>query len=395
MPQLPPLDRARGCLLGLAIGDALGAPLEGLSAQQIRAHYGIVADYVDGARAWKKKPYRWRMPGLYSDDTQQALALCDVLLEHGRIEADRLADLYLRLATPKGSYVGAHRGVGRSFRLVLGELERGVSPRQTGQVSAGIGAAMRIAPLGLYFGDDDADELFTSVMAASLMTHRDIRSLAGAMAVAHAVRRMANGELRNPSLLLWLAADVARSEDRIAALYGDVVTSLRTHPRSLSRSIAHAESLLDLPRDRALAALVEEANRHGAEPTCKRATMGFPPACIPTCLYLLLTTDSFEEAIIEVINLGGDADTTGAILGALLGAHYGIDSIPDRWLARLQNREGIKLRADALVRRSALGLAIPDLVDKEHELSAMEGACRERLLAHSQNGGDLGANRRL
>ena len=74
MPQLTRMDRARGCLLGLAIGDALGAPLEGLSAQQIRAHYGLVDDYVDGARAWKKKPYRWRMPGLYSDDTQQALA---------------------------------------------------------------------------------------------------------------------------------------------------------------------------------------------------------------------------------------------------------------------------------------------------------------------------------
>ena len=74
MPQLTRLDRVRGCLIGLAVGDALGAPLEGLSAQQIQAHYGIVDNYVDGALAWKKKPYRWRMPGLYSDDTQQALA---------------------------------------------------------------------------------------------------------------------------------------------------------------------------------------------------------------------------------------------------------------------------------------------------------------------------------
>src|SRR5262245_54260390 len=95
MPQLPPLDRARGCLLGLAIGDALGAPLEGLSAQQIRAHYNVVVDYVDGARAWKKKPYRWRMPGLYTDDTQQALAIADVLLEQSRVDPERLAKLYV------------------------------------------------------------------------------------------------------------------------------------------------------------------------------------------------------------------------------------------------------------------------------------------------------------
>ena len=93
MRQLSRMDRARGCLLGLAIGDALGAPLEGLSCQQIRAHYGLVDDYVDGARAWKKKPYRWRMPGLYSDDTQQAMALSDVLLECRRIDLDRLDPL--------------------------------------------------------------------------------------------------------------------------------------------------------------------------------------------------------------------------------------------------------------------------------------------------------------
>src|SRR5947209_11185389 len=137
MPQLNRIDRVSGCLLGLSVGDALGAPLEGLSAQQIRAHYGQVDDFVDGARAWKKKPYRWRLPGLYTDDTQQALALADVLLECGGVDPDRLAALYLGLATPKGAHLGAHRGIGRSFRAVLAELERGVSPRQTGQTSAG------------------------------------------------------------------------------------------------------------------------------------------------------------------------------------------------------------------------------------------------------------------
>src|SRR6185437_4180726 len=124
-----------------------------------------------------------------------------------------------------------------------------------------------------------------------------------------------------------------------------------------------AESLLEMPRERALTAPIEEANRHGAEPACKRATMGFPPACIPTCLYLLMTTDSFEEALIDVINLGGDADSAGAILGAMAGAHYGVRAIPERWLARLHNREALDLRARALDRRSADELRIPDLLE--------------------------------
>jgi ADP-ribosylglycohydrolase len=237
--------------------------------------------------------------------------------------------------------------------------------------------------------------MFAAVMAASLMTHRDIRSLAGAMAVSHAVRRLSAGAQRDPSFLFRLAADVAREEERILAEHAGSVTSLEQYGRSLSRAIANVESLLESPRDRALAALVEEANRHGADPVCKRATMGFAPACIPTCLYLLLTTDGYEEAITEVINLGGDADTTGAILGALAGAHYGVAAIPHRWLEGLQNREAIDLRARALHRRSNVGLNIPDLIDTEHDLSARGGACRESLLTHSQNGGDRGANHRL
>jgi hypothetical protein len=251
---------------------------------------------------------------------------------------------------------------------------------------------MRIAPLALYYAVEP-EAMFEAVMAASLMTHRDIRSLAGALAVAHAVRRLAAGARRIPAFPLWLAADVARAEDLIATRYADQVGSLGAHGHSLSRAIARVEGLLEGSRDRALSALVEQANRHGADPWCRRPTMGFPPACIPTCIYLFLTTDSFEEAIIDVVNLGGDADTTGAILGALAGAHYGVHAIPERWMAGLQNRDGIEARAIALARRSADGLNIPDLVETERMLTDLEEASRDELLA-SHPGGDLGANRR-
>ncbi|WP_169972639.1 ADP-ribosylglycohydrolase family protein [Tautonia rosea] len=386
MPLSTFLDRARGTLLGLAVGDALGAPLEGLSPQQIRAHYGSVVDYVDGARAWKRKPYRWRLPGLYTDDTQQALALTETLITRGTVDADHLATIYLDLANPRNGHAGAHRGIGRSFRLVLDELERGRPPLECGQDSAGIGAAMRIAPAAIAFLDDP-DGLFDAVMTASLMTHRDIRSLSGAVAVASAVRRLLTLEPRSASLLFRVAADVATAETRIAEQYGHLVDSIDEHGRSLSRAIANVESLLDLPRPEALAVLVEEANAHGARPVCKRPTMGFPPACIPTCFYLLLTTESLEEALIDVVNLGGDADSTGAILGALAGAHYGLDALPDRWLDGLRNRQGIDLRAQALALGSAQGLEIPDLIAIERHMSLEESNYRERLLAANQRGG--------
>ena len=189
---------------------------------------------MDGVQAWKRKPYRWRMHGLYSDDTQQALALCDVLLDYRRVDPERLADLYLALMTPKGSFVGAHRGIGRSFRQVLAALERGVPAHLTGQPTAGIGAAMRIAPVPLYFGDE-IGPMFDAVMAASLMTHRDIRSLSGALAVAHAVRRLAAGEPRDPSLLFRVASDLVKDEKQIAASYGDIVHQARPARRAVCR----------------------------------------------------------------------------------------------------------------------------------------------------------------
>jgi ADP-ribosylglycohydrolase len=498
------------------VGDALGAPLEGLSAQQIKAHFGRVKNYVDGVQSWKRKPHRWRLKGLYTDDTQQALALCDVLVEHGRVNEKKLADLYLAMAkttcvdekieagsapedqlsdsldiddpftglfppiwnktvsrarsnspkierhdgdacpTPEGiiryvvgllddpdraeldahlkscgdcqievgalrdafktslretasnlteslvvpdryvlPFAGAHRGIGRSFRRVLAALQSGVPAQLAGRGSdAGIGAAMRIAPVSLYFGDD-RDSLFESVMAASLMTHHDIRSLSGAMAVAHTIRRLVAGEPLDPSLLLWVASDLAKDEKRISEEYADVVIKIGEHAGCLSRTIAYTESVLDQPRDRALAALVEEANRHGADPPCKRPTQGFPPVCIPACLYLLMTTDSFEEAVADVVNLGGDADTAGAILGTMAGAYYGVDSIPRRWLENLQNREGIEARALALARGSDAGLQIPDLVQTERQLSLREAAWREDLIGQLTAAGDMGRNRRI
>ena len=121
--------------------------------------------------------------------------------------------------------------------------------------------------------------------------------------------------------------------------------------------------------------------------------MGFPPALIPTCLYILLTSDTLDDALIEVVNLGGDADSAGAILGALAGASHGIGAIPRRWLDGLANRDGIDARAVALAGRRD-DPSIPDLVETERVLSVREDACRDALRATLQNGDDLGANRR-
>lgn len=394
--QVKSISRGRGCLLGLAAGDALGGPLEGLTAQQIAAGYRVVEDYVDGTLTWRKKPFRWRLKGLYTDDTQQALAVADTLLAKGKLDSGYLADLYLELAAPKGSYMGSHRAVGKSFRKVLAELQRGVPAESSGQLSAGIGATMRVAPIALYYADDP-DAMFRAVMSAGLMTHRDIRSLAGALGVAFALRRIFLGAERNPSFLFRVASDLAAAEKRVAHEYGRIVLSLDQHLHAMSRAIAKTESLLELGRETALPAVIEEANRCGAEPPCKSATKGFPPACIPACLLIFMTAETFEEAVIDIVNLGGDADSNGAIVGALAGAHFTESEIPARWIENLKNAEGIAARGAAVAGGPIDRSAIPDFLTVERKLSEQEAQYRDEILwrVQSGKGGDLGANRRI
>jgi ADP-ribosylglycohydrolase len=379
-------DRKRGALIGLAIGDALGAPLEGLDLHQIRQHYGRVEAYVDGIAAWKRKPFRWRLPGLYTDDTQQALVLADVLVRHAQVDVDRIAELYLALATPRGGYLGAHRAVGRSFRHVIDMLENGHSPWECGQSSVGIGAAMRIAPVALYHLND-FDAIVSAIAAASLITHRDIRSLAAAAAVAFAIARLVEGEVPSGAFLLRLAGDVRRAESWFAKNAKVPIEGLDPYQHSISHVVASAERWIDRRREPALAAIVEEANRHGPELPIRRATQGFPPALIPTCLYLLCNASNFHDAVVDAVNLGGDADTCGAIVGALVGAELADSSLPDALRLGLQNRDGIAQWADALVNRSAQGIDLPDLVESERSLCEAEAAFRDSHAFRRGSGG--------
>ena len=373
------LNRARGAMLGMAVGDALGAPLEGLGPQQIRTHYTSVEDYVDGTRAWRRKSDRWRVPGLYTDDTQQALTVAETLIECGEMRAVHLAEFWKRMyrtsVEESGFQLpnGVHRNIGRNFRLALEQLTAGQPIHTISQASAGLGAAVRVVPLALAYRED-ADRLYHAVVESSLLTHCDIRGISAALAVAFATARLLNGEAKEPSFLFHVAGDTARSESRLAQEFPDRILNLNPHLHSISRCIANVERLLDMPQDQAYLMILDEARNHGPSVPCKRPTMGFAPAALASCFYLLITSGSYQEALIDVVNQGGDADTAGAILGAMCGAHFGLDGIPQDWLTPLFNVDGIDARAQALVMspEKVNRKLIPDLIETEARLSRME-----------------------
>jgi ADP-ribosylglycohydrolase len=380
------MNRARGAMLGMAVGDALGAPLEGLGPQQIKTQYGLVDDYVDGSRAWRKKSDRWRLPGLYTDDTQQALSVAETLIECGQMLPSHLAEIWRKMYRTQvdcncGRFPnGVHRNIGKNFRVTLEGLTAGLPLNEVAQESAGLGAAVRVVPLAIAY-QQDSDQLYRAVVECSLLSHCDVRSVAAALAVAFATARLLNGEEKSPSMVLRVAGDTARCERRLAAEYGDRIAGLNQYGNSISQCLGKVERTFEMQQEDAFASILEEARNHGPKFPCKRPTMGFAPAALATCFYMLVQADSYQEGLIDLVNQGGDADSAAAILGAMSGAYYGYQDIPKFWLTPLYNADGIDARAMALtiptdqIDRSL----IPDLFETEKKLCMLESRHRQAL----------------
>lgn len=283
------MDRFAGLLLGTAVGDSLGLPREGLSAQR--------AARMSGG------PLRQRMllgRGMLSDDTEHACMTAQALLVAGD-DPERFARVlawklrWCLLAAPAAIGLGTLRAI---LRLWIG-----CSPSRSGVWSAGNGAAMRAPIIGAWFADPDRIVAF--VAASTRLTHRDPRAGAGALAIALAAHHAVWGGPINPARIL----------DDIAA---------RTTDRELGDALDQVGDAL--VRDREPAALAASLG-------LSAGVTGYVHHTVPICLHGWLRSPSdFQRAVGGVIELGGDSDTTGAIVGALAGATVGEAGIPLAWL---------------------------------------------------------------
>lgn len=285
LSSLTSTERACACLLGLAVGDALGFPLEGLSARQIARRYPDRSRYHFLGRR-----------GYVSDDTEQAVMVAEALLEGKPVEgfARRLV-LWFWTIPP---------GIGMA--TVKACLKWSVGWRQ-GAPSAGNGAAMRAASVGLWHAY--TDELAREV---ALVTHTDPRGVDGARLISYLVARLVRGE----------AADWP----------------------------------VELPLDARLRAALEKAWDLRGEPPETRArelgTTGYVLHSVPLACAALWSGAPFREALDGVLRQGGDADSNGAIAGALLGARWG--EVPDEWTDLLEPNFG-RPRLEALARGLVTG----------------------------------------
>ncbi len=181
-------DRFQGSLLGLAIGDALGMPLEGMRAEEIRYHYGSVGDYLDGRNGFKA--------GEGTDDTYQMLAIAESYVELEHFDRTDIARRFLDW------YKNDGRGIGRTTRIALSALAEGspiesasaLASKLLGDNAAGNGYLMRCAPTGLLRKDDI--ELFISETASiSAITHTDSRCVDSCILLNKAIAHITDNSI--------------------------------------------------------------------------------------------------------------------------------------------------------------------------------------------------------
>ena len=281
-------DRFAGCLLGLAVGDALGGKFEAQSAGAIRARFPASEHLI----AYPQEEI-W-----YTDDTQMAIGVSEALIERGEIVEQVLCRSFVANYLPS-------RGYGRGARAVLDAMEEGRDYRQVAEQhfpggSFGNGAAMRVAPVGLLFRDN-RPRLWEQARLSALPTHRHPLGIEGAQ-------------------LLALAVALCTSMDRFdrAGFFAELLAMCESEEYRVKMEAA---ARVQAPDD-----LATLGNRIEALHSVPTAIANFA-----------LTPESFETTISNVILLGGDTDTLAAMAGALSGAYVGTGRLPGRLVELLES----------------------------------------------------------
>jgi poly(ADP-ribose) glycohydrolase ARH3 len=281
-------DRFRGCLLGLAVGDALGGKFEAQAADAIRARFPTAEALIG-----YPQEEIW-----YTDDTQMAIGVAEALVAAGEIVEERLCQAFAANYVPS-------RGYGRGARAVLDAMEDGRDHREVAERyfpggSFGNGAAMRVAPVGLLFRDDRR-RLWEQARLSALPTHLHPLGIEGAQLLALAVAHNSQSERFDRD-----------------AFFAELVSACESGPyRAKLEEAARAQAASDLPR---------LGNGIEALESVPTAVASFA-----------LTPESFEATVSNVIFLGGDTDTLAAMAGALSGAYLGAARLPSRLVGLLES----------------------------------------------------------
>jgi ADP-ribosyl-[dinitrogen reductase] hydrolase len=302
------LDRYKGCLKGLAIGDVLGAPFEFLTQAKVEAllQKNVELDIEKNSQLGSKLPV-----GFYTDDTSQMICLAESLLEKGFDIDDQFKkykDWYLNgYATPNGD---KSFGIGQQTlkKLLKDTPEMNASEEEW---AGGNGGLMRCAPIALYYQGDYSSITEKSILSCRL-THNNKIAESSCVILNILISLIIDGvELKNllPELKKLL------STETIDVMQGVLNIDYLKYPKYLY------------------------------------PISGYSLDTLRIAIWALFNASDFDDAMKKVIRLGADTDTFGAVTGALLGAYYGYDEIPEKWKQEISNYKHINQLANDLYER--------------------------------------------
>ena len=306
-------DRFQGAIVGLAVGDALGFPVEFIGAEEIRRRYGPhgVTDFV--------RP-RSHALGAYTDDTQMSLAVAAALLRAGKAPDEEvlatIAEELLRWAeSPENDRAPGSTTMSACRRLAAGRswLESGIAE------SKGCGSAIRTAPIGLYYYRDRR-RLIEIAGRSSVITHGHPCAVAGAVANA-------------------LAAAMALQDAAPEAFVPTLIEATRDISSEFGEKIGQVPEALSMAPDGAFDVL-------GDAWVAEEAI-----ACALYCF--LRSPRDYTATVLTAANCSGDSDSVACIAGGISGAYNGLAAIPERWRTRVENAEALLETGTALWEASA------------------------------------------
>ncbi len=288
-------DALAGCLVGTAIGDALGLVCEGLSRERQWLIYPDLEHY-----------HFFLERGMVSDDTEHTCMVAQAL-----ISAPDDPQHFTHLMAWKLRFwlLGLPVGTGLATLKACLRLWLGIPPQKSGVFSAGNGPAMRAAILGVVYGLD-FQLLREYVRASTRITHTDPRAEYGAMAVALAAWMSSQKEAVDPEAFYISLKKVCQNDE------SDFIVLMR-------------KTVVSVQRKETIEEFVKRLN-------CEDGVSGFIMHTVPVVIHIWLTyQDNFRVAVLTTIRCGGDTDTTAAIMGAIMGARVGYHELPEAWVEGL------------------------------------------------------------
>ncbi|MGB9813508.1 MAG: ADP-ribosylglycohydrolase family protein [Thermovenabulum sp.] len=299
------LERIKGGLYGLATGDALGATVEFMSAEEIKKKYGVLKDIVGGG-------WLGLCPGEWTDDTEMALAVAEGIIIDPEDPIPHIGENFIRWwkSNPKD--------IGNTTRTVFQIWERNnfshkewhvaaaIADTVLGGKTAGNGALMRTLPVGIAYSK--LNDVFQKSMDIARMTHHDVRAGLTSAIYSIAVWNILNG-----------------GKDRFIAITDAIKLVLELTNWDYFEEVKEIQ-MYPIRKD-----------GKGLKPT------GYTVDSFICAAWAFITGESFEDTIIKAVNLGGDADTIGAIAGGLAGVYWGYEAIPQRWIEKFTERQKARL----------------------------------------------------